>query len=290
MSTAELDHSLPSRNGLVAGAASTIGFPTVARQVRRRRFRDVVVLDPAPEPLHGDEQLVVCLPTYDEAANIERMLRALVGTLGAAARILVVDDGSPDGTADIAARVGAELGAVEVMRRHSKDGLGRAYVAGLARALELGAQLVVQMDCDFSHDPGDVLRLATASRHADLVIGSRYVPGGRVVNWPRRRLALSRGGSLYARKMLGLPVSDLTGGFKCWRRQALEALELEAVRTSGYGFQIEMTHTAASLGYQLAEIPITFTERTAGESKMSPAIALEAMREVPGLRWRSTVR
>lgn len=286
MSTADLSHLTTPDRGLRLGAPPPRVLPA-GRGSRRRSpaIREVLVLDPLAAPLTGREQLIICLPTYNERENVERMLRTLSRTLGRGARVLVIDDGSPDGTADVAERVGAEIGSVEVMRRRGKDGLGRAYAAGFAHALATGAELIVQMDCDFSHDPVDVLRLVKASRRADLVVGSRYVPGGHVVNWPPKRLLLSRGGSLYARKVLGLGVRDLTGGFKCWRRSALESLDLDALRTSGYGFQIETTYRAAQHGWQIAEMPITFTERIAGVSKMVPGIALEAMREVPRLRF-----
>lgn len=251
----------------------------------RRRAGDVLVLDPPPMRPGEDEKVVICLPTYNESPNVARMLHALAETVGRGVRIIVIDDGSPDGTADMAEGVGAEVGCVEVIRRRHKDGLGRAYAVGFERALETDADLVVQMDCDFSHDPTDVLRLISASHQADLVLGSRYVQGGALLNWPRRRRLLSRGGSMYAATILGLGVRDLTGGFKCWRRRALEAVGLDALRTSGYGFQIETTYRAAQQGWQIAEIPITFTERIAGVSKMAPGIALEAVMEVPRLRF-----
>lgn len=291
MSTLELNHfPTPGRRHGSAVAGGVLRDPP-ARQHRRRSRRDealreVLVLDPPATPLRGDESVVVCLPTYNERENIEAMLHALNDALGPSAHVLVIDDDSPDGTATIAERVAAHSGSVEVMRRPHKNGLGRAYAAGFAHAFALGAELIVQMDCDFSHDPIDVLRLVSASRNAELVLGSRYVSGGCVVNWPAHRLLLSRAGSCYARTLLGLAVRDLTGGFKCWRRSALEAVGLHAMRTSGYGFQIETTYRAALHGCQIAEIPITFTERSAGHSKMSASIALEAMREVPKLRRR----
>jgi dolichol-phosphate mannosyltransferase len=290
MSTADLSDFHTPDPGLRVGASAAVARPAANRPGVRRAasaIREVMVLDPVAAPLKGDERVVVCLPTYNEQENIERMLRALITALGGEAQVLVIDDGSPDGTADIAELVGAEIGSVEVMRRPGKGGLGRAYASGFAWALSHGAELIVQMDCDFSHDPVDVLRLVSASRSAGLVLGSRYVPGGRVVNWPPKRLMLSRGGSLYARKVLGLGVRDLTGGFKCWRRAALESIDLDGLRTGGYGFQIETTYRAAQQGCQIAEIPITFTERIAGVSKMAPGIALEAMREVPRMRLRT---
>lgn len=294
MNAADLSRLPTPEPGLRGGARPPLALPAGSRRRGRRRssaIREILVLNPVAAPLQGHEQLIVCLPTYNERPNIERMLRTLISTLGAGARVLVIDDGSPDGTADIAEWLATEIGSIDVMRRQGKDGLGRAYAAGFARALALGGELIVQMDCDFSHNPVDVLRLLSASHSADLVLGSRYVPGGGVVNWPHKRLMLSRGGSLYARKVLGLGVRDLTGGFKCWRRPALESLDLDAVRTGGYGFQIETTYRAAQQGWQIAEIPITFAERVAGVSKMAPGIALEAMREVPKLRFgRSRAR
>jgi dolichol-phosphate mannosyltransferase len=259
--------------------------PTAGSPAARRTGRTTaIVLDPPDAPLTGLGHVVVCLPTYNEIDNVEPMLRALDGALDGHGEVLVIDDGSPDGTADAAARLGRELGCVDVLRRTAKDGLGRAYLAGFKRALDHGADLIIQMDCDFSHDPRDVRRLAAASRDCDLALGSRYVAGGAVVNWPRPRIALSRGGSLYARSILGVGVRDLTGGFKCWRRDVLQSLGLDDVRTSGYGFQIELTFRALCAGFRVAEVPITFTERVAGKSKMSGAIALEALRQVPALR------
>jgi dolichol-phosphate mannosyltransferase len=251
-------------------------------------------VDPAPTALTGElGQLVVCIPTYNELENIEPMLRAQAEVLGGFGHVIVIDDGSPDGTADVAERVGQELGCVTVLRRTSKDGLGPAYLAGFRAALERGADLVVQMDCDFSHDPADLLRIVPTARDFDLVLGSRAVAGGRVVNWPRRRIALSRLGSAYARLLLGVGVQDVTAGFKCYRRSVLEAIPFEQVLTSGYGFNIELTYRAISAGARVAEVPITFTERTAGVSKMNGRIALEAIRQVPSMRlqaWRARRR
>ena len=201
------------------------------------------------------------LPTYNEAQNLEPMVRAVLPQLtlsGAAPTILVVDDASPDGTGAIADRLAAQLREVRVLHRTSKDGLGRAYLAGFAAALEGGADLVLQMDCDFSHDPADVPRLIAAAGSADVVLGSRYVPGGGVENWALRRRIQSRGGCAYARLILGIPVRDLTGGFKCWRRAALEALDFDGVDAHGYGFQIEMTYRAIKAGLSVTEVPIVF--------------------------------
>jgi dolichol-phosphate mannosyltransferase len=230
------------------------------------------------------------LPTYNEAQNLERMVHAVLPQLsagGATPTILVVDDASPDGTGDIADRLAAELPEVRVLHRAGKEGLGRAYLAGFAAALEGGADMVLQMDCDFSHDPADVPRLMAAAGSADVVIGSRYVPGGGVENWARRRRILSRGGCAYARLILGTPVRDLTGGFKCWSRAALEALDFDGVDAHGYVFQIEMTYRAARAGLSVTEVPIVFRERREGQSKMSAWITLEAVWKVPALRLRA---
>ena len=227
---------------------------------------------------------LVCLPTYNERENLEPMLRALGGVLGEDDRVLVIDDNSPDGTGELADRLAAELGFVDVLHRQLKEGLGPAYLAGFARALEQRAELVVEIDCDFSHDPNDVPRLLEAVRDADLVLGSRYVPGGGVENWGLVRRAISAGGSLYARVLLGVGVRDLTGGFKCFRRAVLEAIPLDEVHARGYAFQIELTYRALRRGFRVREIPIRFTERVAGGSKMSRTIVLEAIWKVPALR------
>ncbi len=229
------------------------------------------------------------LPTYNEAENLERMVRAALPRLAEAApehHILVVDDDSPDGTGRIADRLAAELEEVEVLHRPGKQGLGRAYLAGFSRALEGEADLLLEMDCDFSHDPADLPRLIGATGEADLVLGSRYAPGGGVRDWGLVRRALSRGGSLYAQLLLGLPVRDLTGGFKCFRRAVLEGLDLDGIAADGYGFQIEVTYRAARAGFRVAEVPIVFRDRRVGQSKMSARIALEAVWKVPALRLR----
>ncbi len=229
------------------------------------------------------------LPTYNEADNLESMVRAALPRLAEAApehHILVVDDNSPDGTGRIADRLAGELAEVEVLHRPGKQGLGRAYLAGFARALEGGAELVLEMDCDFSHDPADLPRLIRATADADLVLGSRYVPGGGVQDWGLIRRALSRGGSLYAQVLLALPVRDLTGGFKCFRRNVLEGVDLAGIAADGYGFQIEVTYRAVRAGYRVTELPILFRERRVGQSKMSARIALEAVWKVPALRFR----
>ncbi len=229
------------------------------------------------------------LPTYNEAENLEPMVRAVLPHLAAGdvdATILVVDDASPDGTGAIADRLAAELPQLRVLHRSAKDGLGRAYLAGFAAALEGGADLILQMDCDFSHDPADVPRLIAAAGAADVVIGSRYVPGGGVENWALRRRIQSRGGCIYARVILGVPVRDLTGGFKCWSREALQAVDFDGVDAHGYGFQIEMTYRAIQAGLTVAEVPIVFRERREGQSKMTAWITLEAVWMVPALRLR----
>jgi dolichol-phosphate mannosyltransferase len=231
------------------------------------------------------------LPTYDEAENIEAIVRAADGVLARACpdghRILVVDDGSPDGTGDIADRLAAELAAVEVLHRRERLGLGPAYLAGFAHALQAGATHVMEMDSDFSHDPADLARLLAAVREgADLALGSRYVDGGGVADWGMLRQVVSRGGSWYARRVLGLRVRDLTGGFKCFRREVLEAIDLPSVRSHGYAFQVELTYRAVRRGFRVVEVPIVFRDRVHGHSKMSWRIAAEAMWLVPQLRTR----
>ncbi|MDQ6820956.1 MAG: polyprenol monophosphomannose synthase [Actinomycetota bacterium] len=230
----------------------------------------------------------VVVPTFNEAENVERVLRACAAELDRVApdgyRILVVDDNSPDGTGEIAERVGHELQAVEVLHRRGKAGLGQAYLAGFAHALAGGAELVIEMDADFSHDPRYLGPLIDAARDADLVLGSRYVDGGGVRDWGLVRRLVSRGGGLYARVILRAPIHDLTGGFKCIRREVLEAIDLESVRAEGYVFQIEVTYRALLAGFTVREVPIVFCDRRAGSSKMSARIALEAMWLVPRLR------
>ncbi len=225
---------------------------------------------------------VVCLPTYNELENLEPMLRALGDK---DVRVLVIDDNSPDGTGELADRLAQELDYVDVLHRERKEGLGPAYLAGFRRALSDGAELVLEMDCDFSHDPSDVPRLLAAVEHgADLALGSRYVPGGGVRNWGLIRRLISAGGSLYARVLLGVKVRDLTGGFKCYRRGVLETIDLDAVEAKGYAFQIETTYRVLRAGFEVVEVPITFADREVGGSKMSKAIVAEAIWKVPGLR------
>jgi dolichol-phosphate mannosyltransferase len=229
-----------------------------------------------------DVKAVVCLPTYNERENLERMLRALADK---AVQVLVIDDNSPDGTGELADRLAAELDFVAVLHRERKEGLGPAYLAGFGRALADGAELVLEMDADFSHDPADVPRLIEAARDAHVVLGSRYVGGGAIANWGPVRRFVSAGGSLYARILLGVPVHDLTGGFKCFRREVLEALDLDAVRSEGYLFQIELTYRAIQLGFRVTEIPFVFMDRRVGKSKMSGRIVREAALGVWRLRF-----
>ena len=230
------------------------------------------------------------LPTYNEAENLETVVAAARAVLAAAApdgfRILVVDDSSPDGTGAIADRLAAaHPGEVEVLHRTERTGLGPAYLAGFGRALDGGAGFVLEMDADLSHDPADIARLLDAARAgAGLALGSRYVPGGGIADWGRVRRAISRGGSWYARRVLGVGVRDLTGGFKCFRAEALAALDLATVRSHGYAFQVELTYRALCAGVVVVEVPIVFRERLRGESKMSWRIAVEAMWLVPALR------
>lgn len=232
---------------------------------------------------------VVCLPTFNERDNLEPLVRALGDVLDAGRdRVLVVDDRSPDGTGVLADSLAAELPWVAVLHRDRKEGIGPAYVAGFRRALAEGAELVLEMDCDFSHDPADVSRLIAACEGgADLALGSRYVAGGGTVNWGLGRRLISRGGSLYARVVLGVRVRDLTGGFKCFRRATLEAIDLDAIAARGYGFQIEGTYRVLRKGLRVVEVPITFADRRVGESKMSGGIVVEAMLQVPRLRLRA---
>jgi dolichol-phosphate mannosyltransferase len=248
---------------------------------------------PAEEtlPLPSDPvsaRIWIVIPTYNEAENVERIVRATAGELARLApgqhRILVVDDNSPDGTGAIADGLARELEVVEVLHRPSKNGLGHAYLHGFGVALDRGAELVFEMDADFSHDPRYLGELLSASRSADLVLGSRYVAGGGVRNWGLLRRMISRGGGLYARTILRVRVQDLTGGFKCIRREVLEAIDLPSVRAEGYVFQIEVTYRAILAGFRVQEVPIVFSDRSAGSSKMSSRIALEAMWMVPRLR------
>ncbi len=231
-----------------------------------------------------DVRATVCLPTYNERENLEPMVRAL-GEKGVS--VLVIDDNSPDGTGELADRLAAELDHVEVLHRQTKEGLGPAYLAGFRHALAGGAELILEMDADFSHDPSDVRRLIHWASEADVVLGSRYVQGGSIRNWGRLRRFVSAGGSAYARRVLGVRVHDLTGGFKCFRREVLESLDLEAISSRGYAFQIETTYRALRAGFRVVEVPIAFVDRERGGSKMSRRIVLEAIWQVPLLRLRA---
>ena len=226
------------------------------------------------------------LPTYNEAENLEPLVLAARPQLPSGSRILVVDDGSPDGTGEIADRLAAEGDDVDVLHRPDKQGLGPAYVAGFRHALAGGARLVVQMDADFSHDPADIPALLAAAAEADLVLGSRYVDGGSVADWGPLRRTISRGGSAYARGVLGVEIRDLTGGFKAIRREVLEAIDLGSISSLGYAFQVEITYRAVRAGFRVIEVPITFRDRRVGESKMSGGIVVEAALGVPRMRMR----
>jgi dolichol-phosphate mannosyltransferase len=225
------------------------------------------------------------LPTYNEAENIEPFVEAVQAKLPASARILIVDDTSPDGTGEIADRLAAERENVSVLHRPLREGLGPAYIAGFREALAGGAELILEMDSDFSHEPAYLPRLLEAAERADLVIGSRYVDGGGVGDWGAVRRAISRGGSIYARVILGVDVNDLTGGFKCFRREVLEAIDLDSVEAKGYVFQVELTYRAVQKGFRVVEVPIVFRDRRVGSSKMSRAVVAEAIWRVPLLRF-----
>jgi dolichol-phosphate mannosyltransferase len=237
-------------------------------------------------------RVVVCLPTYNERESLEPMVQALDDVRrrhDLDARALVIDDSSPDGSGELADRLAGRFPFLSVLHRPRKEGLGPAYLDGFVWALGTDATRIVEMDCDLSHDPADLPLLLAASENADLVLGSRYVPGGGTRNWGLGRRAFSRFGCLYARALLGVPIRDLTGGFKCFRRAVLETIGLERISTKGYAFQIETTYRAIRAGFRVVEVPIVFSEREAGGSKMSPAIALEAMTKVPELRLRAAL-
>jgi dolichol-phosphate mannosyltransferase len=243
-------------------------------------------LPAVPAAAPGSNEAWVILPTYNEAENLERIVAAVLEQLPESGRILVVDDNSPDGTGEIADGLAASNDAISVLHRARKEGLGPAYLAGFRVALEAGAARIVEMDADFSHDPAYLPQLIGAADDYDLVIGSRYVPGGGVTDWGPMRRFISRGGSTYARITLGLPVRDLTGGFKCFRREVLEAIDLDTIEARGYAFQVETTYRALKAGFRVVEIPIVFRDRADGTSKMSRAIVAEAMWRVPALRFR----
>jgi dolichol-phosphate mannosyltransferase len=239
--------------------------------------------------MSGEPWLI--LPTYNEAENVGAIVAAAGEVLAGGApegfRVLVVDDGSPDGTGELAERLAAKHDWMHVLHRAEKNGIGPAYLAGFRYALDHGAGYVMEMDSDFSHDPADLARLLDAVRGgADLALGSRYVPGGGVSDWGLLRRFISEGGSTYARLVLGLRVKDLTGGFKCFRREVLEAIEFDGVRSRGYAFQVELTYRAVQGGFRVVEVPIVFRDRQHGTSKMSWRIAAEAIWLVPRLRFR----
>jgi dolichol-phosphate mannosyltransferase len=226
------------------------------------------------------------IPTYNEAANVEAIVSAALEQLPPARRVLVVDDASPDGTGRIADRLAQGRDDVDVLHRGAKLGLGPAYVAGFGEALAGGAELIVQMDADFSHDPADLPRLLEAAAEADLVLGSRYAEGGGVTDWGPSRRAISRWGSAYARVALGIGIRDLTGGFKIFRRAVLEAIDLQSLVSLGYAFQVETTFRAIRAGFTVVEVPIIFRDRRVGRSKMTGPIVLEAAWRVPAMRIR----
>lgn len=239
------------------------------------------------EPLADQPSVVVVVPTYNERLNIETLVLGVLRQ-GPNFRLVIVDDNSPDGTGTLAEVLAAAHPArIDVLHRPAKQGLGPAYIAGFERALQLAPDLVAQMDADLSHDPEALPRLVAATRHADLAIGSRYVSGGETIGWPLWRRALSRMGGIYARSVLGAPVTDLTSGFKVWRRPLLEQIDLLALRSDGYAFTIEATWRAVLAGARVAEVPIVFSDRVAGASKLSRRIVVEAAFIVWKLRWEA---
>jgi dolichol-phosphate mannosyltransferase len=239
-----------------------------------------------PEAPPRTADVWVILPTYNEAENLERIVGAVLENLPEPRRVLIVDDNSPDGTGEIADRVAEGDESVAVLHRERKEGLGPAYLAGFRVALDAGAERIIEMDADFSHDPSYLPSLIEATENADLAIGSRYVPGGGITEWGPMRRFISRGGSAYARMALGLPIKDLTGGFKCFRRIVLETIDLDTIEARGYAFQVETTYRAIKSGFRVVEVPIVFKDRTDGTSKMSKAIVAEAMWRVPVMRFR----
>ena len=232
---------------------------------------------------YGDNMnpTLIIVPTYNERDNLPHMVRALL-SLPVPVDVLVVDDNSPDGTGAIADELAAAHPQIHVLHRTEKDGLGRAYLAGFRWALERPYEFIFEMDCDFSHDPQDIPAFLEAARKADLVLGSRYVGGIRVINWPLRRLMLSRFAGKYVMLVTGMPFTDPTGGYKCFRRRALQGLDLDGIQSNGYGFQIELTNKLWRQGFTVAEVPIIFTDRTRGQSKMAGGIINEAF----WLVWR----
>ena len=231
-------------------------------------------------------RVVAVIPTYNEKENAVAMAEAALANLPPDGGVLFVDDNSPDGTGAILDGIAAKEPRVSVLHREKKEGLGRAYVAGFAKALEMGAERIVEMDCDFSHDPADIKRMLEAIENADVVVGSRYVKGGKCVGWPFKRWLISRCGGIFIRMMLGVPVKDPTGGFKCFRRSALEALgDFSCIKSFGYSFQMEMNFRMSRMGLKIVEIPITFAERRAGKSKISGSIAAETLKLVFKMRF-----
>jgi dolichol-phosphate mannosyltransferase len=239
-----------------------------------------------PETHSRTPDVWVILPTYNEAENLERIVGDVLEHLPESRRVLIVDDNSPDGTGEIADRLAAADESIGVLHRERKEGLGPAYLAGFRVALDGGAERIIEMDADFSHDPSFLPRLIEATENADLAIGSRYVPGGGITDWGPMRRFISRGGSAYARVALGLPIQDLTGGFKCFRRIVLETINLDTIEARGYAFQVETTYRAIRAGFRVVEVPIVFKDRTDGTSKMSKGIIAEAMWRVPAMRFR----
>jgi dolichol-phosphate mannosyltransferase len=239
-------------------------------------------------PAPPREPAWLILPTYNEAENIEDFVAAVLPVLPASAQILIVDDGSPDGTGEIADRLAAEEPRIGVLHRPHKEGLGPAYIAGFRHALEQGAQLLLEMDSDFSHDPSYLPAMLAAMDDADLAIGSRYVAGGGVADWGVVRRAISRGGSAYSRVVLGLDICDLTAGFKCFRREVLEAIDLDSIESKGYAFQVEITYRTVQRGFKVVEVPIVFRDREKGTSKIDRSVIREALWRVPLLRLRGS--
>ena len=232
----------------------------------------------------------VILPTYNEAENLEPLVNAVLERLPESRRVLIVDDNSPDGTGEIADRLAEASEDVAVLHREEKEGLGPAYLAGFREALDGGGELLIEMDADFSHDPAYLPQLLRATDDADLVLGSRYVPGGGVTEWGKVRRFISKRGSGYARRMLGVRIRDLTGGFKCFRREVLEAIDLDSITSRGYAFQVETTYRAIQAGFRVVELPIVFRDRREGSSKMTKGIVAEAIWRVPAMRRRRTER
>jgi len=250
--------------------------PRAPQPISRRWAREDMVSVNAVDD--GEVRTLVMVPTFNEAHGIEILLDRVLAA-HPSLEVLVIDDGSPDGTGEIADKCAAREGRIHVMHRSSKQGLGRAYVAGFTRGLEDGFDLMIEMDADLSHDPDDLTRLIAASERADLVIGSRYVRGGSVEGWSRGRHLLSRSANLYSMVLLGFPIRDSTSGFRCYRREVVESVDLEAIASGGYAFQIEMAYLAWRKGFRVAEVPIVFQERRSGQSKMSRDIVAE------GISW-----